>query len=105
MRLQLSPWGEVGGLFRLSSEAQIRLGWPFLWPSFIRGSFLDEKRALVLHLSKNDGRSAVKTKGVWLIGTGLLGLAALAQPVLSDRASAQERKPLMIHRLYTGPDG
>jgi hypothetical protein len=47
----------------------------------------------------------VKTKGVWLIGTGLLGLAALAQPVLSDRASAQEHKPLMIHRLYTGPDG
>jgi hypothetical protein len=47
----------------------------------------------------------VKTKGVWLIGTGLLGLVALAQPVLSDRASAQEHKPLMIHRLYTGPDG
>src|SRR5450755_1866626 len=56
-------------------------------------------------IRKSDGRSGVKTKSVWLIGTGFLGLAALAQPVLNDRASAQEHKPLMIHRLFTGPDG
>jgi hypothetical protein len=38
------PGGEVGALFRVPNEAQIRLGWTFLWPSFIRGSLLDENR-------------------------------------------------------------
>jgi hypothetical protein len=47
----------------------------------------------------------MKAKCVWLIGTGLFGPGRSGQPVLSDRASAQEHKPLMIHRLYTGPDG
>jgi quercetin dioxygenase-like cupin family protein len=47
----------------------------------------------------------VKSKTAWLVGTGIFGLAVVAQPILADRASAQERKPLMIHWLYTGPDG
>jgi hypothetical protein len=47
----------------------------------------------------------VKSKTAWFVGTGIFGLAVVALPILADRASAQEHKPLMIHRLYTGPDG
>jgi hypothetical protein len=47
----------------------------------------------------------MKSKNVLVIGTGVFGLAVVAQPILADRASAQEHKALMIHRLFTGPDG
>jgi hypothetical protein len=44
------------------------------------------------------------SKHAWLIGTGLLSLAVMAPPVHAQDA-AQKHKPLMITRLYTGPDG
>jgi len=47
----------------------------------------------------------MKSKNVLEFGAGGFGLAVVAQPILADRASAQEHKPLMIHRLFAGPDG
>jgi hypothetical protein len=48
----------------------------------------------------------MKSNGAWFIGTGLLGLSVLTPAAQSaDDAAAQKHKPLMIHRLYTGPDG
>ena len=45
----------------------------------------------------------MKTKYAWFIGVGLLGLCAPMQP--GQSAEEQKHKPLMIHHLYTGPDG
>jgi hypothetical protein len=47
------------------------------------------------------------SKRGWSIGTGLLSLSVLMLPALSgaDSAAAQEHKPTVITRLYTGPDG
>jgi hypothetical protein len=49
----------------------------------------------------------VKAKFGWFFGTGLLGLSVLMPPAqcAEDAAAAQKHKPLMINRLYTGPDG
>jgi hypothetical protein len=48
----------------------------------------------------------VTSKRAWFIGTGLLSLSVLMQPAQSaEDAAAQKHKPLMITRLYTGPDG
>jgi hypothetical protein len=46
----------------------------------------------------------MKSKRVYLIATALLSLSALMQPAHSEDA-AQNHKPVMITRLYTGPDG
>ena len=46
----------------------------------------------------------MKSKCAWFIGTGLLSLAVLMPPAQSAEDSAKH-KPLMIHRLFTGPDG
>jgi hypothetical protein len=49
----------------------------------------------------------VKQKRAWLVGTGLLSLSVLLQPAQSaeDAAAAQKHRPVVITRLYTGPDG
>jgi quercetin dioxygenase-like cupin family protein len=49
----------------------------------------------------------MKSKRAWFIGTGLLGLSVLMQPAQSaeDAAAAQKHKPVVITRIYTGPDG
>jgi hypothetical protein len=53
------------------------------------------------------GRSRVKATFVWFVGTGLFGLSILIPPAQSaeDAAPAQKNKPVVINRLYTGPDG
>jgi hypothetical protein len=47
------------------------------------------------------------SKRGWFVGTGLLSSSVLMLPALSgeDLAAAQEQKPTVITRLYTGPDG
>jgi hypothetical protein len=45
----------------------------------------------------------MKSKCAFVIGTGLLSLAVLVPPAQS--AEEAKHKPLMIHRLFTGPDG
>lgn len=47
----------------------------------------------------------MKTKFAWFVGCGLLGLSALVPPAQSAEDAAATRKPVMINRLYTGPDG
>jgi hypothetical protein len=47
----------------------------------------------------------VKAKFAWFIGSGLLGLSALVPPAQGAEDAAATRKPVMINRLYTGPDG
>ena len=50
----------------------------------------------------------MNSKRAWLIGTGLLSLSALVMMHPAQTASgaaAQTHKPVMITRLYTGPDG
>ena len=49
----------------------------------------------------------MKAKLVWFVGAGLLGLSVLMPPAQSaeDAAAPQKNKPVMINRLYTGPDG
>ena len=49
----------------------------------------------------------MKSKCAWLVGTGLLSLSVLMQPAqcAEDAAAAQTHKPVVITRLYTGPDG
>jgi len=49
----------------------------------------------------------MNSKRAWLMGTGLLSLCALVMhPVqTASGAAAQTHKPVMITRLYTGPDG
>ena len=49
----------------------------------------------------------MNSKRAWLIGTGLLSLCALVMVHPAQTASgaaAQTHKPVMITRLYTGPD-
>ena len=48
----------------------------------------------------------MNTKRALLIGTGLIGLSFLMYPAQGAQdAAAQKHKPIMINRLYTGPDG
>jgi hypothetical protein len=48
----------------------------------------------------------VKQKHAWLVGTGLLSLSVLLPPAQSaEDAAAQKHRPVVITRLYTGPDG
>jgi hypothetical protein len=47
----------------------------------------------------------MKSNGAWFIGGGLLGFSVLIPAAQSADDAAQKHKPLMIHRLYTGPDG
>ena len=46
----------------------------------------------------------MKAKFVWFIATGLSVLMPTAQSAAQDAAAAK-RKPIMINRFYTGPDG
>jgi hypothetical protein len=46
----------------------------------------------------------MKSKCAWFIGTGLLSLSVVMPPAQSAEDAAKH-KPLMIHRLFTGPDG
>jgi hypothetical protein len=48
----------------------------------------------------------VEAKHAWFIGAGLLALCVPIQSAQSaEDAAAQKHKPLMIHHLFTGPDG
>ena len=49
----------------------------------------------------------MKAKFAWFIATGVLGLSVLMPAVQSaaQDAAAAKRKPIMINRFYTGPDG
>jgi hypothetical protein len=48
----------------------------------------------------------MKSEGAWFIGTGLLAVCALMiHPAPDGAAGAQNHKPVMITRLYTGADG
>jgi hypothetical protein len=40
-----------------------------------------------------------------LIGAGLLIVSVLMQPARSEEEAAQKHKPVVITRLFTGPDG
>jgi hypothetical protein len=46
----------------------------------------------------------MQSKQACLVGAAALSLCALMQPERSEDA-AQNHKPVMITRLYTGPDG
>jgi hypothetical protein len=50
-------------------------------------------------------KSSMTSKHVYLVGTALLSLSALTQPARSEDDAAAKHKPVMITRLYTGPDG
>src|SRR6266566_123278 len=59
-------------------------------------------------MRKKPGRPLMNSKRVWLMGTGLLSLCALVMMHPAQTASgaaAQTHKPVMITRLFTGPDG
>ena len=49
----------------------------------------------------------MNAKRAWLIGSALLSVSVLILPAQSaqDAAAAQKHKPIIITRLYTGPDG
>jgi hypothetical protein len=47
----------------------------------------------------------VTSKHVWFIGTGLLLSVPMPPAQSAEDAAAQKHKPMMINRLYTGPDG
>ncbi len=49
----------------------------------------------------------MKSKGAWVIGLGVLAVSVLALRAQSGKESsaAQKHKPVVITRLYTGPDG
>jgi hypothetical protein len=51
------------------------------------------------------GDSLMKAKGAWFIGAGLLSLSVLMPAAQSAEDASQKHKPLMIIRLFTGPDG
>jgi hypothetical protein len=51
------------------------------------------------------GDSLMKSKSAWFIATALLGTSVAMQPAQSAEDATQKHKPLMITRLYTGPDG
>jgi hypothetical protein len=54
-----------------------------------------------------EGGFVVKAKFPLFFCIGLLGLSVHVPPAVSadDAAAAQKHNPLMINRLYTGPDG
>ena len=47
----------------------------------------------------------MKSKLAWLLGTALLSLSAPMQSAQSEEAAAPKHSPVMITRLFTGPDG
>jgi hypothetical protein len=50
----------------------------------------------------------MNAKRVWLIGAVLLSMLSVAvviYPMPGAEGAAQERKPVKIHRFFTGPDG
>jgi hypothetical protein len=47
----------------------------------------------------------MNAKRVLLVGAGLLGIAALMPPAYGAEDPAQNGKPVMITRFFTGPDG
>jgi hypothetical protein len=49
----------------------------------------------------------MNAKRAWLIGSALLSLSVLIPPAHSaqDAAAGQKHKPVIITRLYSGPDG
>jgi hypothetical protein len=47
----------------------------------------------------------MNAKRVLLIGAGLLSISALMHPAHSAEGGAQNGKPVMITRFFTGPDG
>ena len=47
----------------------------------------------------------MNAKRVLLIGASLLGICALVPPARSAEGVAQNGKPVMITRFFTGPDG
>jgi hypothetical protein len=51
------------------------------------------------------GDSLMKSKSAWFIATALLGTSVAMQPAQSAEDATQKHKPLMITRLFTGPDG
>jgi hypothetical protein len=51
------------------------------------------------------GDSLMKSKSAWFIATALLGTSVAMQSAQSAEDAAQKHKPLMITRLFTGPDG
>jgi hypothetical protein len=51
------------------------------------------------------GDSLMNAKCAWFIGAGLLSLSVLMPAAQSAEEAAQKHKPIMIIRLFTGPDG
>jgi uncharacterized cupin superfamily protein len=49
----------------------------------------------------------MKSKCAWIIGPALLSFFVVLPPAqgAEDAAAAQKHKPVMITRIYTGPDG
>jgi len=47
----------------------------------------------------------MKSKLAWFVGTALLSLSALMPSAQSEEDAAQKHKPVVITRLFTGPDG
>ena len=47
----------------------------------------------------------MNAKRVLLVGAGLLGISALMPPARGAEDPAQNGKPVMITRFFTGPDG
>jgi hypothetical protein len=49
----------------------------------------------------------MNSKRAWLVGTSLLSLSVVMHPAqrAEGAAAAQQHKPVIITRLYTGPDG
>jgi hypothetical protein len=47
----------------------------------------------------------MNSKLAWSVGAGLLIVSAATASAQNAQNSAAAQKPLMIHRLYTGPDG
>ena len=52
-------------------------------------------------------RQSIRSKSTWFIAAGVPGLLVLIAAAQSGRegVGAQKRKPVLITRLYTGPDG
>jgi hypothetical protein len=47
----------------------------------------------------------MKGKFAGIVGSGLLGLSVLPMPPAQSAEDGASAKPVMINRLYTGPDG
>jgi quercetin dioxygenase-like cupin family protein len=68
----------------------------------------DRRRGVIPTRCGNNPRRepSVKSKFATVVGSGLLGLSILSIPAAqSAEDGAAGRKPVMINRLYTGPDG